>query len=125
MKQCTNDYPEKSLNIVIEHVFICSNPYIYTTVVSRTIYNLFLLSTTKHTEFFDLRPFYIILCQLMSSCDIPSTTFLGYCRSYCWFQTCCSLIFLLSYFLTYLLTLARFVEGPLPLKITSRLISVC
>ena len=28
----------KSLNIVIKHVFICSNPYIYTTVVQE-VYN--------------------------------------------------------------------------------------
>ena len=29
---------KKSLNIVIKHVFICSNPYIYTTVVQE-VYN--------------------------------------------------------------------------------------
>ena len=35
----TNVLPEiKSLNIVIKHVFICSNPYIYTTVVQE-VYN--------------------------------------------------------------------------------------
>ena len=28
----------KSLNIVVKHVFICSNPYIYTTVVQK-VYN--------------------------------------------------------------------------------------
>ena len=27
----------KSLNIVIKHVFICSNPYIYTTVVQEEL----------------------------------------------------------------------------------------
>ena len=31
-------YLWKSLNILIKHVFICSNPYIYTTVVQE-VYN--------------------------------------------------------------------------------------
>ena len=31
-------YERKSLNIVIKHVFICNNPYIYTTVVQE-VYN--------------------------------------------------------------------------------------
>ena len=50
----------KSLNIVIKHVFICSNPYIYTTVVQE-VYNRdrspevddvegLSAATTKHLE---------------------------------------------------------------------------
>ena len=51
----------KSLNIVIKHVFICSNPYIYTTVVQE-VYNRdrspevddvedLAAAATKHLEF--------------------------------------------------------------------------